>query len=131
MGWYTTCVRITHCPIDHCQLSWACMHLISTITHLPFDCHQLCTSPLYFGPLPTQFHPSQQLLSTFHTIVNCHQLHVCPMPMGHHHPPSTGFSPFSPLISCGPHYPCHMPTLLWPGVSSAYAWLGRSFGGVG
>src|SRR5258708_10917674 len=53
------------------------MHLISTITHLPFDCHQLCTSPSYFGSLPTQFHPSQQLLSTFHTIVNfCTHAHL-------------------------------------------------------
>src|SRR5258708_2074127 len=76
MGWYTTCVHTTHCPINHCQLSWACTHLISTTTHLPFDCHQLCTSPSYFGPLPTQFHPSQQLLSTFHTIVNFAHMHI-------------------------------------------------------
>src|SRR5260221_4532493 len=142
MGWYTTCVCTTHHPINHCRLLWACMCPISTITHLPFDCHRLCTSPSYFGPLPTQFHPSQQLLSTFHTIVNfrththlpfvdCHQLHICPMPMGHHHPPSTGFSTSSPSISCGPCYPCLTPAPLWPGVSSAYAWLGRSFGGVG
>src|SRR5258705_8509796 len=53
------------------------MHPISTITHLPFDCHRLCTSPSYFGPLPTQFHPSQQLLSTFHTIVDfCTHTHI-------------------------------------------------------
>src|SRR5258706_8871264 len=38
-------------------------HPISTITHLPFDCHRLCASPSYFGPLPAQFHPSQQLPS--------------------------------------------------------------------
>src|SRR5260221_12663672 len=63
MGWYTTCVCTTHHPINHCQLSWARMHPISTITHLPFDCHQLCASPSYFGPLPAQFHPSQQLPS--------------------------------------------------------------------
>src|SRR5258708_2921809 len=76
---------------------------------------------------------STPLLIFAHThppFVNCHQLRICPMPMGHHHPPSTSFSTSSPSISCGPHYPCHMPAPLWPGVSSALQ-LGRSFGGVG
>src|SRR5258707_348488 len=62
-GWYTTCVHTTHHPIDHCRLLWACTQPISTITHLPFDCHRLCTSQSYFGPLPAQVHPSQQLPS--------------------------------------------------------------------
>src|SRR5258708_27992113 len=39
--------------------------------------------------------------------VNCHQLHICPMPMGHHHPPSTGFSTSSPSISCGRSVAAH------------------------
>src|SRR5258708_6657098 len=142
MGWYTTCVCTTHHPIDHCRLSWACVHPIPTITHLPFDCHQLCASPSYFGPPPPNSTLlSNFLLSTFHTIVDfrthmhppfvdCHQLHIHPMPMGHHHPPSTSFSTSSPSISCGPCYPCHMPAPLWPGVSSMLR-LGRSFGGVG
>ena len=94
------------------------------------------------GPsLPNSTLLSNFLLLTFHTIVdfcththppfvNCHQLRICPMPMGHHHPPSTGFSTSSPSISCGPCYPCHMPAPLWPGVSSTLR-LGRSFGGVG
>src|SRR5260221_8642 len=91
--------------------------------------------------LPNSTLLSNFLLLTFHTIVDfhththppfvdCHQLCICPMPMGHHHPPSTSFSTSSPLISCGPCYPCHMPARLWPGVSSALQ-LGRSFGGVG
>src|SRR5258708_13568649 len=66
--------RLVHHMCAHHTLShqplWACMHPISTITHLPFDCHRLCTSPSYFGPLPTQFHPSHPLLSTFHTTFN-------------------------------------------------------------
>src|SRR5260221_4932797 len=94
------------------------------------------------GPsLPNSTLLSNFLLSTFHTIVDfrththppfvdCHQLHIHPMPMGHHHPPSTGFSTSSPSISCGPRYPCHMPAPLWPRVSSVLQ-LGRSFGGVG
>src|SRR5258708_23732287 len=94
------------------------------------------------GPsLPNSTLLSNFLLSTFHTIVefhthmhppfvDCHQLHICPMPMGHHHPPSTGFSTSSPSISCGPHYPCHMPAPLWPGEYSALQ-LGRSFCVVG
>src|SRR5260221_960855 len=92
-------------------------------------------------PPPNSTLLSNFLLSTFHTIVDfrthmhppfvdCHQLHIHPMPMGHHHPPSTSFSTSSPSISCGPCYPCHMPAALCPGVSSILR-LGRSFGGIG
>src|SRR5258708_33744105 len=105
-------------------------------THSTVPTH---TVPKHAGPSGHSFIPwvGTPHVCTPHTvpstIVNFHgHAHtcICPMPMGHHHPPSTSFSTSSPLISCGPHYPCHMPAPLWPGVSSMLQ-LGRSFGGVG
>src|SRR5258708_12124817 len=130
MGWYTTCVCTTHCPINHFDFhGHTCTRFQqSPIFHLIVidfaPAHHILGLSLPNSTLLSNFH-----LSTFHTIVdfcthmhlpfvNCHQFHICPMPMGHHHPPSTSFSTSSPSIICGPCYPCHIPPPLWPALSS-------------
>src|SRR5260221_3485270 len=103
MGWYTTCVctQFQKSPIFHLiVIDFAPAHHILGLS------------------LPNSTLLSNFLLLTFHTIVDfhthmhlpfvdCHQLCICPMPMGHHHPPSTSFSTSSPSISCGPCYLLH------------------------